>query len=476
LTYSDKAIIRQSAAARQAAACAMGRPMITRKKWRVAERRKAFMDVLDEAPGDMLGLPIPAHSEALRRAGVDFLTAAFRASGALGMDNRVTRITRFEECPGGSTGRKLLLSVEYENPAPRLHKDLFVKFSRDFGDELRDRARIQMESEVRFALLSRLPQFPIAVPACLYADFHEESGTGILITERIAFGEGGIERHYDKCQDYEMPEPLEHYRALVRALARLAGTHKAGRFPESVAQQFPFDPEKLSVSKRAPYTVQQLQNRVARLCDFAAAYPRLLPENIRAPQFLDRLARDVPRFPEQDPRIKGLLRSTPDFIALCHWNANVDNAWFWRNAEGWLECGLMDWGHVSQMNVAMSLWGALSAAEISLWDAHLDELLALFAGEFESCGGPALDVGGLKLQLLLHVAQMGLAWLLDAPALIQRTVPDLAEVESRYDPRIKENELARAQLHMLGVFLNLWETQDIGAVLDRFLRDRPEHS
>jgi hypothetical protein len=33
-------------------------------------------------PGDMLGLSIPAHSDALRIAGESFLTDAFRASGA----------------------------------------------------------------------------------------------------------------------------------------------------------------------------------------------------------------------------------------------------------------------------------------------------------------------------------------------------------------------------------------------------------
>src|SRR5438093_980510 len=84
--------------------------------------------------GDTLGLQMPAHAAALRDGGADFLTAAFRAMGALAPDNRVTRITQFEECPGGSTGRKLLLSVDYETPAANLHRELFVKFSRDFDD------------------------------------------------------------------------------------------------------------------------------------------------------------------------------------------------------------------------------------------------------------------------------------------------------------------------------------------------------
>ena len=32
-----------------------------------------------------------------------------------------------------------------------------------------------------------------------------------------------------------MPEMLEHYRVLLRAVARLAGTQKAGRLDDSVA-------------------------------------------------------------------------------------------------------------------------------------------------------------------------------------------------------------------------------------------------
>ena len=289
------------------------------------------MTVLAWVPGDMLGLDIPAHSEALRAGGADFLTNAFRASGALAADNKVARITQFEECPGGSTGRKLLLSVEYERPASHLHTDLFVKFSRDFDDEIRDRAKIQMELEVRFAALSRFPGFPIAVPVCFFADYHRETGTGILITQRVAFGRGGIERHYEKCLDYEMPVPLEHYQALVKAVARLAGTHKAGRLPASVAQQFPFDASKLSVSDRAAYSAAQLQKRVERFSGFAAKFPQLLPENITSPGFISRLADEVSRFPQHEAAINRFLSNTPEFIALCHWNANVDNAWFWRN-------------------------------------------------------------------------------------------------------------------------------------------------
>jgi hypothetical protein len=435
----------------------------------------AATGLADWAPGEMLGPPIPAHAEALRAGGPDWLTEAFRATGALAPDNRVTRITEAEERLGGGTGRKLALAVAYERPQPGLPDVLFVKFSRDPDDAVRDSLRHQMEPEVRFALLSRAPGFPVAVPVCVYADYHRETGTGVLITERIAFGTGAVERAYEKCRDHEVPEPLAHYRALLRAVARLAGAHKAGSLPEGLARHFPFDLDDFPLLAPIRYTAQQLRNRIARFAAFAEASPQLLPASIRDPEFLAGVAADAPRFLEQEAAIRRFLHADPDFVALCHWNANVDNAWFWRpEGEGELDCGLLDWGGVTQMSVAFALYGALSAADPQVWNDHLDELLALFVAEYRRAGGPALDPAELKLHLQLFTALMGLAWLLDAPPIIQAQVPDLGAVASRFDPRLSDNETARMRLHMITMFLNNWREQDFGGVLDRFVARRTE--
>lgn len=423
------------------------------------------MTVIDWIRGDLLDFEFPAHATALQQGGVDFLTRAFRAVGALDHGNRVTRITECREVSGGSTGRKLILSVAYEHPDPALHRDLFVKFSRDFDNTHRDAAKIQMELEVKFALLSRSPQFPITVPTCYFSDYHYESGTGILITERIPYGKNGIEPLYLKSLDYLMPDQYDHYQAIIRALARLAGAHKAGRLPNTLENYFPFDPSKMAVSKRAPYTPQQVSNRVEAYADFATCYPRLLPANIRSEPFLQRLREEAPRFQALEAVAKTVLQSKPDLIAFCHWNAHVDNAWFWRNEHNEVECGLIDWGNVSQMNVAMTLWGCLSAAEPELWSDHLEELIALFAAEYERAGGPILDTAELKLHLNIYVGMMGLAWMLDAPVLIKANAPELAEAENRYDERIADNERARSQLLIMTIFLNLWEREDMAQVL-----------
>jgi hypothetical protein len=418
--------------------------------------------------GDHFGVPIPADPAGLRAGGTAFLTRAFRASGAL-TDNAVTRISGFHEVPGGSTGRKLLLRIEYEQHDEHAHTDLFVKLSRDLESPIRDRGKTQMESEVLFASLSGAPAFPITVPATQFADYHRETGTGILITERIQFGANGIERQYHKCLDYEMPEPLDHYRALLTALARLIGYHRSGRLPPERAGQFPVDLQAAQVGDRVPLSAEKLDRRLSRLAEFAQTSPGLLPANVRSAHFMARLRKDAPRFLRGEPAVWSHLAGGTDYIALCHWNANVDNAWFWRDADNVLHCGLLDWGCVGQMNVAMALWGAMSGAETDIWDRHLDDLLRLFVAEIRASGGPDLKADELHDQLMLYVGIMAVAWLLDVPALIRSRLGDSARSLLRTDLRIKDDESLRAPLQMLTNALSLWETRHLGDLLDAML-------
>ncbi|MGV0872144.1 hypothetical protein ABQF13_08130 [Mycolicibacterium sp. XJ879] len=413
--------------------------------------------------GDYLGIDLPAHADALRAGGAAFLTDAFRASRALGAHADVIAITDLREFRGGSTGRKALLSVDYSG-AEGLPTDLFVKFSRDFDDAARDGGRTQMEFEVRFALLSRVAGFPIAVPRCLFADYHAPSGTGVLITERISYGANGIEPHYDKCMDYTMPDPVGHYQAMLGALGRLAGSHKAGRLPAELVEQFPLDMQRLAVGERSSYTAEQLQRRVDRLAEFAVTHASLLPAHLRDPKFLARLRDEVTRFPESEAAIWRYLADDPDYVALCHWNANVDNAWFWRHPDGHLVCGLLDWGCVGQMNLAMVLWGAMCSAETDMWNQHFDALLDHFLAEFRAAGGPVLEAGTVKRHLLLYVAVMGLAWLLDVPSYLMKLLP--SSIPDRFDASIAGNEQARSRLLMMTNFLNLWSRHDIAGALD----------
>jgi hypothetical protein len=423
----------------------------------------------DWIEGDIWEIPMPCHPEALREGGTKFLNAAFHHTGALSADNEISRIVRFEECPRGSTGRKILLSVEYLRPDPSLHTELFVKFSRAFDDPHRDRQRYEMELEARFAAVSQQCRLPIDVATSYFADFHHATGTGVMITQCIPYGTGNIERHYEKCLDWQMPDQLEHYRALVATNARLAGAHRAGKLPSNIDKNFPFDPAKAEAADPIRYDAQKLRNRISRYAEFCTRFPQLLPENIREPAFHARLMDEMPRFLEHEHTIKRWLYSQPEMIVFCHWNANADNAWFWRDDAGALHCGLIDWGRVGQMNAASALWGSLSGAETFIWDDCLGELLGLFIDEFHGAGGPLLDSSALQLNMEMLIALLGICWLLDTVPIILREIPGLETARDRFDPRLLASELARTQLHMLTIFMNMWATRDLGRSLDALL-------
>ena len=415
--------------------------------------------------GEIFGLEIPADAATLVCDGTDFLTRAFQTSGALAANNRVSRIVEAEEFLGGGTGKKLLLTVAYESPEPDLPDHLFVKFSRNFDNELWDRARSMMISEANFAVLSRSPDFPVVVPACLFADVESQSATGLIITECITYGRNGREALYPKCMDYNVPDPVEHYKAILKGLARLSGTHRGGRLSPDFDRKFPYNREQAAAvfSLRAPE--EKLIQRANRMFDFIERYPKLFAAQVRAPGFREQFIRDIPDLVAAEGRIREILYGNPEFIAFAHWNANIDNCWFWRDADGVLQCGFLDWANAGQISVAQSVSGAISGAEPFIWNEHLDELLTVFIQEYAAQGGPRLSLDELKLHILLIVAVSGVARAMGAPIAVQRDLVDIDAVESYQDDCFHQHENARIQLHMMTKMLNVWQTRKLGDVI-----------
>lgn len=290
------------------------------------------------------------------------------------------------------------------------------------------------------------------------------TGTGLLITERIPFGHNGIEPQHAKCLDYRLGDPLPYYRTLVTALARLAGWPRCHGAEFGSAADFPVDLHAATVGEQPPLRADRIERQLEQLVDFAATHPGLLPEPVRDTDFWATLVDQLPRLADREAGIWQLLAANPDHLALRHWNANIDNAWFWREGAT-LRCGLMDWGCVGRMNVAMALWGCLSGAENTLWEDHFDELAQLFVDEFSASGGPHLDTGELSRQVLLYASVMAAAWLLRVPALIRARVGEQATTMTRFDPAISDDEAVRAPLQMLTNVLTLWRTRDLASAL-----------
>jgi hypothetical protein len=274
--------------------------------------------------------------------------------------------------------------------------------------------------------------------------------------------------------DYRLADPRGHYRALTRSMARLAGFHKAGKLGPGIDLEFPFDPSRVDVGSRIPYTRLQLDEKVAKLRAFVDEYPQLMPAPLRTREFLDRFALDVRVVLDHEESIRLYLNQQSDYVALCHWNLNLDNAWFWTDANGELQAGLLDWGSVGQMCVAQAFYGMTCSAEIGFLNECRRDLMELFVTDYRLNGGPSIDTDALAHQYRLAVALLGVAWILDAPSLVEAQIPDLHAIKDRYDARLTSNFLARAQLHILTVFLSEWLNEEIGAALRAFSPCSPD--
>jgi hypothetical protein len=314
----------------------------------------------------------------------------------------------------------------------------------------------------------------VAVPRAYFADFHRASGTGLLITERIAFGSGAIEAVRRKCRDYELTEALSYYEALVRANARLAAAHKSGALGDEVEALFPLDRTATLAENSVRWTEQELRDRVARYGTFARRCERLLPAQATTASFLVRFEREARDVLRNEAAIRSYLTGDLNYIALAHWNAHIDNAWFWRDATGERRCGLLDWGGVRQLPVFAALWGCLCGADLDIWDNHIPHLLSVFAGELEAHGGPRLPLVAMMLRFGLHLALLGVAQLMVVPELILDRVPGAADAASPQDPIVESNDVARGFLQIFRAFLAFWEASDITDSLARMLAESGE--
>ncbi len=413
--------------------------------------------------GDTTGRDFPSSPQVLHDQGRLFLSEILQAADWLSPAHAPIDIAHFNLVDAGSTGQKCVIQVSDRNGATL--PPLFCKFSRAAHNQHRDAARIQMASEVRLALLSRHPAFPITVPRVVFADYEQRSGTGVLITEAVDFAAPGIQAPFEKYRDDAIHAPVRYYQAVLDAIGTLAGTHQSGALGTTLDQDFPFSQDKLAINVSGVCTPDEAVVRVNDLAQFMADFPQLFPHSLTSGKLIENLRDFAPRVLEQRETLIARLFEQPEHIALCHWNAHLDNAWFWQ-ADQTLKVGLFDWGHVGQMNLGMALWGCLSGARPELWDEHFDKLLMTFCGAVQRAGGQTIEPVRLALQMDGYIALMGLDWLLDTPSRLRATLEAMEGLSGALDPRIHERERIRSPLGILTLFLHLWMSRDFARLAE----------
>jgi hypothetical protein len=408
--------------------------------------------------GDIFGVRIPADLESMLDGGAIALTDALRAAGTLEAGGRVSAIVGSRPFVGGGTGTKAIVDVTYEGHGQALPEQLFVKFSRNFDSELQDRGRFMMASEARFAVLARRA-FPVPVPRFVFADVEASSGTGLLVTARIPYGDDGVEPLHPKCLDHLLDDPAAHYAAILRGQARMAGAHRTGQLSPEFDVHFPYDPGMAVATVGALAPVETLERWAHRMFDFVERHPQLLPGDLVE---RTRFLHDIPRVLARRDRVLDLLGRLPESVGFSHWNANIDNCWFERDDAGDLVAGFIDWANAGPAPSFQAALGALSGAPATLWRDRLDDLLAGYVAELAATGAPRLDVDQLRQQVLVLHAMSSLGFAMGAPVAIEREIADLDALTGPADEQLLVHENARIQLHMMTNLLVNWETFGLG--------------
>jgi hypothetical protein len=248
-------------------------------------------------------------------------------------------------------------------------------------------------------------------------------------------------------------------------MAKLAGCFRAGSLGVEFDLQFPWAPPKEII----PYDLPILRNKLDSLREFIRELPHLFPDDLGSSANLERFAGEAELMLAHQAQILAHLNAQSELITFCHLNTNVDNAWFWADSRGDLQAGLLDWGGVGQMHLATAFYGLICSAETDFLMAHRQELVTLVNDEYQRWGGPTVSVDSFAESVKLACGLMGLAWMMDAPALIASSLPGYRTIKSRFDPKLQTNFLARVQLQPLIVMMSEWRDQDIGSSVRRIV-------
>jgi len=378
-----------------------------------------------------------------------------------------------------------------------LHRKLFVKIPYPLqGSLMSDRMNSSLYKQPQdlgeinaYRLLEG--SLPFRVPKYYFGDVSNETTNFILITEQTPFADPDgrrplapleVEGPYDKCMDWALRgEVSEYYYALVRAGGRMAGCYKAGKLGPRPLLDAAF--ENFGLRRYEDWGCRpkessgmgpaQISGKLAVAEDFVRnVASSLFPAAVLAEESIKVWRRVLKATDAYSAEIMWWLHRNQDYVALCHPNLNVDNAYFWRDADDQLDLGIFDWGGVRANSLGFKLWYWLYCAEFDVLSKHLDGLVTCFIDSYRESGGPSLDAKELKLQVLVSSLTQAVNLLGTVPQ-IYRMCParEFETISTRRDPRIVKNVEGKSTLRMFIAMMVLTCTMIREWKLDLVLED-----
>lgn len=417
------------------------------------------------AKGKIYGMDFPWNQSTLVEMGARWLTKAYHKAQSIPSEVQVTKVKNVKPYIGGGACAKLVWDVEYDRKCQGIQTGMFAKIPFSMDPETRSDRMAQsvatfQAGELGEINVSRLLEatLPFKIPKYYYGDFSNETTNWILITERIAFSPWSkkklqpfdIEPPYEKMMDWNLRgDPSEYYFELMRVGGRMAGHYKAGKLASIDQMDVPFGNLHLEYKKAkatdlpAEWTGLQPGEFNAKIrlgCDFISTVAKnLFPEDERTPEFVDKYKNILVTVNAYKQEILWYSNIDEDYCAWAHGNLNVDNSYFWRDAEGKLEAGVLDLNG-SVGSLGQKLWWWLYGCEPDFLAANADDLLQCFIDSYHQEGGPLIKLKELKMHFILAAMDQGVGLLGAVPQIYRMCKKkEFESIKDRFDKRISEN-------------------------------------
>jgi len=434
------------------------------------DRKEYFKRAAERLTGDIFGLRFPANPEEFvsSQFGPMWLTEAFHKAGTLAEDNAVKRITWWRRFPGGGSGPKTLFTVEYEKPDDSLDTVLFMK--QPYTLEENKNQRFIEEGQCVFGDVHGgeinfyqwiSPHVPFPVPRYYFGDMNRRSSESCLINaamdwpspDKTEFGPYEVLPPCEKCEDWRLKDSHEYYFALMKRLGAIAGLEKVGKLGDGIkkVEWHPYYPDQRKHEPGMAKLFRQFVKDVA---------PQIWPTKVKTKTFLDRLEQRMDRLSQGAVAANNYMYSDPLYIGLGHANGNTDNAYFWRNAAGEMECGLFDWGQTGWMSFASMFNNSLTSCLGEVIAEYDDRFIQTFVDTYHETGAPQVDVDEVLMRWRLSkavVVESQLAMVL--PFLSEKHPqgrPFWKDVQSYRDDKIISNFGLKFGVSMLYNGIVLW--------------------
>lgn len=482
---------------------------------------KEFKERVNDAdPGEYWGIRFPFTPTMLREMGPEWVTLAMHTAGSLPPDDTVTKFLDMsvhaedvtqqdaENAKWGGAGIKILLDVECKSGAkiglfikmPHEYKATNERQKNSFGN-----GGMMDWSEVTFYNVcgGRFGRLPFKSPKMYFCDMCRRTTNFINIVEKIPYARTGTMtvnpgEYYpapEKYKDWALPNNgVELYYAHTKAMAQFFAWHRKVRetsdqlervfmpseqlkailgVHEAVAASGPYnsplrdsalgkflstDPVTMQMAAGAGFPAHTAKGFLDMAVDFIQnSCPQAFPPELLESKYFDKFKTEAEDMSKYCGDMNWYMSAIPEYFALCHPNAQVDNAFYWKSDAGEVQCGLLDWGGISHANIPTCLGNGWMGAEPEVMEEHEEKLIQLFVDEYEKVTGFRFDCEHLHMCMKLAQCAVFYGCCANIGMCLRIFKRDVwRTITGRKDPKIDENFLLRCYWVQVYLWLKMW--------------------